>query len=165
MTSIACFINIGLKGCCSVPQLNPPGMCTHTCTCTSAGTLHRVRGLRARPFSITPSCRQPHSVFGGYWSQMVNNLQVKESNFWVVCSNMPSRNSKRSNLGPRSSRMLSDMLWLTFRYCETFDVALRMCVKPHTTHPRRPRRPLERQLVTASTNSDRDLLSDLFSFH
>ena len=38
-----------------------PGMCTHTCTCTSTGTLHRVRGLRARPFSITPPCRQPHS--------------------------------------------------------------------------------------------------------
>ena len=37
----------------------------HTCTCTSTGTLHRVRGLRVRPFSITPPCRQPHSVFGG----------------------------------------------------------------------------------------------------
>ena len=38
-----------------------PGMCTHTCTRT--GTLHRVRGLRARPFSVTPPCRQPHSIF------------------------------------------------------------------------------------------------------
>ena len=42
-----------------------PGICTHTCTCTSTGTLHRVRGLRVRPFSMTPPCRQPHSVFGG----------------------------------------------------------------------------------------------------
>ena len=41
-------------------------MCTHACTGTSAGTLHRVRGLRARPFSITPPCKQPHSVFGGF---------------------------------------------------------------------------------------------------
>ena len=40
-------------------------MYTHTCTCTSTGTLHRVRGLRVRPFSITPPCRQSHSVFGG----------------------------------------------------------------------------------------------------
>ena len=34
-------------------------MCTHTCTCTTTGTLHRVIGLRARPFSITTPCRQP----------------------------------------------------------------------------------------------------------
>ena len=34
-----------------------PSMCTHTYTCTSASTLHRVRGLRAQPFSITPPCR------------------------------------------------------------------------------------------------------------
>ena len=45
-------------------------MCTHTCTCTSASTLHRVRELRARPFSITPPCigsRTPSSegVHGG----------------------------------------------------------------------------------------------------
>ena len=40
-------------------------MCTHTSTRTSIGTLHRVRGLCARPFSITPPFRQPHSVFGG----------------------------------------------------------------------------------------------------
>ena len=40
-------------------------MCTHTCTRTSTGALPRVRGLRARPFSITPPCRQLHSVFGG----------------------------------------------------------------------------------------------------
>ena len=41
-----------------------PGMSTHTCACTS--TLHRVRGVRVWPFSITPPCRQPHFVFG--WS-------------------------------------------------------------------------------------------------
>ena len=29
------------------------------------GTVHRVRGLRVRPFSATPPCRQPHSVLGG----------------------------------------------------------------------------------------------------
>ena len=40
-------------------------MCTHTCTCTSAGTLHRVRGLHAQPFSITPPCRQLYSIFRG----------------------------------------------------------------------------------------------------
>ena len=44
-----------------------PGMCTHTCTCTSTGTLHRVRGLRARPFSITPPCWQLHSIFRGLY--------------------------------------------------------------------------------------------------
>ena len=32
---------------------------------TSAGTLHRVRGLHAWPFSVTLPCRQPHSIFGG----------------------------------------------------------------------------------------------------
>ena len=42
-----------------------PIMCTHTRTCTS--TVHRVRGLSVRPFSITPPCRQPHSVFGGFY--------------------------------------------------------------------------------------------------
>ena len=31
-------------------------------------TLHRVSGLRARPFSITPPCRQPYSIFGGFIS-------------------------------------------------------------------------------------------------
>ena len=51
--------------CCSVPQLNT-GMCTHACTCTSTGTLHNVRGLWVRPFSITPPCRQPHSIFRGW---------------------------------------------------------------------------------------------------
>ena len=30
-----------------------PGMCTHTCTCTSTGTPHRVRRLHAWPFSMT----------------------------------------------------------------------------------------------------------------
>ena len=49
-------------------------MCTHTRTCTSTGTPHRVRGLRARPFSNTPPSRQPHSVFGGY-----SRLKKKES--------------------------------------------------------------------------------------
>ena len=44
-----------------------PGMCTHTCTCTSTGTLHRARGLRLRSFSITQPCRQPHSVFVGFY--------------------------------------------------------------------------------------------------
>ena len=43
-----------------------PGECTHTCTGTSTGNLHRVRGLRAQPFSITLPRRQPHSVFWGY---------------------------------------------------------------------------------------------------
>ena len=40
-------------------------MCFHTRTCTSAGTLHLVRGLRVQPFSVTLRCRQLHSVFGG----------------------------------------------------------------------------------------------------
>ena len=31
-------------------------MCTHTRTCTSTGTVHRVRGLRVRPFSIALPC-------------------------------------------------------------------------------------------------------------
>ena len=44
--------------------------CTHTCTCTSAGTLHRVRGLFVRPFSITPPCRQSYSVFGGFYLRL-----------------------------------------------------------------------------------------------
>ena len=43
-----------------------PCMHTHSCTCTSAGTLQGVRGLHAWPFSMTPSCRQPHSVLGGW---------------------------------------------------------------------------------------------------
>ena len=42
-----------------------PSMCTHTRTCAGTGTVHRVRGLRARPFSMTPPCRQPHCIFGG----------------------------------------------------------------------------------------------------
>ena len=42
-------------------------MCTHTCTCTSTDTVQRVRGLSVRPFSMTPPCRQPHSIFGGVW--------------------------------------------------------------------------------------------------
>ena len=44
-----------------------PSMCTHTCTCTNTGTLHRMRGLRVWPFSITLPCRQLHSVFGGFY--------------------------------------------------------------------------------------------------
>ena len=45
-----------------------PGMCTHTRTySTSSGTVHAVRGLRVRPFSITPPWRQPHSIFGGFY--------------------------------------------------------------------------------------------------
>ena len=43
-----------------------PSMCPYTRTCTSAGTVHRVRGLGLRPFSMTPPYRQPHSVFGGF---------------------------------------------------------------------------------------------------
>ena len=43
-------------------------MCTHTRTCTSTGTVHTVRALRARPFSSTPPRRRqpPHSVFRGF---------------------------------------------------------------------------------------------------
>ena len=40
-----------------------PSMCTHTRTCTSTGQVQR--GLRERPFSMTPPCRQPHPVFRG----------------------------------------------------------------------------------------------------
>ena len=29
-------------------------------------TLHWVRGLRAQLFSVTPPCRQPHSIFGRF---------------------------------------------------------------------------------------------------
>ena len=45
-----------------------PSMCTHTPTCTNTGAVHNVIRLRVRQFSITPSCRQPHSAFGFiYW--------------------------------------------------------------------------------------------------
>ena len=57
--------------CCSVPRLNTLRVTwyahPHLYTCTSTGTLHRMRGLRAWPFSNTPPCRQPHSVFGGVY--------------------------------------------------------------------------------------------------
>ena len=49
-------------------------MCTHTCTCTRTGTLHR---LRARPFSVTPPCRQPHSVFGGHTKVVLDKKPKK----------------------------------------------------------------------------------------
>ena len=52
-------------------------MCTHTCT--NAGTLHRVRGLRVRPFSITLRCRQPHSVFGGMF-QVMEDSKLRQGN-------------------------------------------------------------------------------------
>ena len=42
-------------------------MCIHTRTCTSTCIVHWVRGLRVRPFSITPPFWQPHSVFGGFY--------------------------------------------------------------------------------------------------
>ena len=52
---------------CSIPQLNteghPAGVFTYTCT--STGTVYRVRGLHVGPFSFTPSCRQLHSIFRG----------------------------------------------------------------------------------------------------
>ena len=56
---------------CSVPQLNTPRVTQYVypyITCTSTCTVHRVRGLRVRPFSVTPPCRQPHSVFKRIWS-------------------------------------------------------------------------------------------------
>ena len=56
--------------CCGVPQLNnlrvtyiyaPAPVHVRV----QVSTAHRVRGLRVQPFSMTPPCRQPHSVFGG----------------------------------------------------------------------------------------------------
>ena len=44
-----------------------PSMFTHTHACTSTGTLHRVRGLRVQPFPVTLPCRQPHSIFRGFY--------------------------------------------------------------------------------------------------
>ena len=58
-------------------------MCTHTHTCTSTGTLHRARGLRVRPFPITPPCRQPYSVFGGL-TESVTDPHLTQSSSWVV---------------------------------------------------------------------------------
>ena len=61
-----------------------PGMCTYTCT--STGTLHRVTGLRVWPFSITPPCRQPHSIFkgciavSGKWGLLCQELTMAEDN-------------------------------------------------------------------------------------
>ena len=56
-------------------------MCTHTCACTSAGTLHGVRGLHLRPFSITPPCRQPYSVFG--WDKHIKHEKQRKKLSWM----------------------------------------------------------------------------------
>ena len=62
------YIYPSVSCCCSVPQLNTLRVTQYVYpprTCTSTGTVHRVRGFRVRPFLMTPPCRQPHSVFGG----------------------------------------------------------------------------------------------------
>ena len=46
----------------------------------------RVRELRVRPFSITPSCRQPHSVFGGYLgvTLLMDTHRLQNCTKWIL---------------------------------------------------------------------------------
>ena len=79
-------------------------MCTHTCACTSRGTVHRVRlrGLRVRPFSITPPCRQPHPVFGGFYLPFQGMRFVIQEVTMVRDNPHTTRhNNSDGSLGPR----------------------------------------------------------------
>ena len=42
-----------------------PSMCTHTCTCTGTGTVHRGERIACATVFNYPPYRQPHSIFGG----------------------------------------------------------------------------------------------------
>ena len=66
--------------CCSVPQLNTLRVTRYVHPHLYKYTAYYwVRILRARPFSITPLFRQPHSVFGGYsWVSTITVLYLVE---------------------------------------------------------------------------------------
>ena len=79
-------------------------MHTHTCTGTGTGTVHRVRGLCVRSFSMTLQCRQPHSVFGGIhilnfmplltsvfhiWLCIVSLLELLRTSTHAKCALLP----------------------------------------------------------------------------
>ena len=50
----------------------------HSHTPTSTGTVHRVRGLRVRPFSMTQPCTQPHPVFEGWTTSVIGERRREE---------------------------------------------------------------------------------------
>ena len=86
--------------CCCVPQLNTLRVTryVHSHLYTSAATQHRVRGLRVWPFSITPPCRQPHSVFRGWCAHIIHV---------AMCESMPISSALVDGLKLKSKLTLS----------------------------------------------------------